>query len=187
MSAATAALSIKTARPAASQGRVHAFLLASTGESFRDLQRHYTQVGTLYPTYFDCRAADGAITGRDDPLVTRWSQLRGILVLPRFNCQREDTLHRILTDATLRSATLTRLVELVRTHGYDGINIDFENGAAERPRRAHLVRVRPERTDARDRQAPVGRGVGKVRAHHDRAVRACTTTRPWDAWRTTCS
>ena len=68
------------------------------------------EIGTLYPTYFDCRASDGAITGRDDPLVTRWSQLRGILVLPRFNCQREDTLHRILTDATraLRDAVAAR-------------------------------------------------------------------------------
>jgi spore germination protein YaaH len=131
MSAVTAPLSVKTARPAATQGGAHAFLLASTGESFRDLQRHYTQIGTLYPTYFDCRAADGAITGRDDPLVTRWAQLRGILVLPRFNCQREHTLHRILTDTTLRSATLSRLVDLVRGHGYDGINIDFENGMAE--------------------------------------------------------
>ena len=130
MSDATAPLSVKTARPEASQGRAHAFLLASTGESFRDLQRHYKKIGTLYPTYFDCRAADGALTGRDDPLVTRWSQLRGLLVLPRFNCQEEGTLHRILTDSTLRTATLSRLVELVREHGYDGINVDFENGAA---------------------------------------------------------
>jgi len=130
LSAATAAVSVTTARPAPTRGRAHTFLLASTSESFRDLQRHYTRIGTLYPTYFDCRAADGAVTGRDDPLVTRWSQLRGILVLPRFNCQREDTLHRILTDGALRAATLARLVELVRDEGYDGINIDFENGAA---------------------------------------------------------
>jgi spore germination protein YaaH len=130
MSASTVPVTVTTARPPPSQGRAHAFLLASTGESFRDLQRHYTRIGTLYPTYFDCRASDGAITGRDDPLVTGWSQLRGILVLPRFNCQREDTLHRILTEEGVRSATLLELVELVREHGYDGINIDFENGAA---------------------------------------------------------
>ncbi len=129
MSASTAAAVVTTARPAASRGRAHAFLLASTSESFRDLQRHYARIGTLYPTYFDCRASDGAITGRDDPLVTRWSQLRGILVLPRFNCQREDTLHRILTHGTARSATLSRLVALARDQDYDGINIDFENGA----------------------------------------------------------
>ena len=130
MSASTASVPVTTARPPASQGRAHAFLLASTGESFRDLQRHYTGIGTLYPTYFDCRAQDGAITGSDDPLITNWSQLRGILVLPRFNCQREGTLHRVLTDVAVRSATITGLVELVRDHGYDGINIDFENGAA---------------------------------------------------------
>jgi spore germination protein YaaH len=129
MSASTSAVTITTARPAASQGRAHAFLLASTGESFRDLQRHYAQIGTVYPTYFDCDA-HGAVTGSDDPLITQWSQLRGILVLPRFNCQREETVHRILTNATVRATTLTRLVELVRGEGYDGLNLDLENGAA---------------------------------------------------------
>ena len=120
MSASTAPAVVTTARPASSRGRAHAFLLASTGESFRDLQRHYTRIGTLYPTYFDCRASDGAITGRDDPLVTRWSQLRGILVLPRFNCQREDTVHRILTHESVRSATLSRLVALARDQATTG-------------------------------------------------------------------
>ena len=38
---------------------LHAFLLATTDESFRDLQRHYQQIGTVYPTYFDCRRGDG--------------------------------------------------------------------------------------------------------------------------------
>ena len=131
MSASTGPVSVTTARPAATQGRAHAFLLASTGESFRDLQRHYTQIGTLYPTYFDCRAADGAITGRDDPLVTRWSQLRAdprapALQLPAGGARCTGSSPTV----TVRSATLSRLVELVRDHGYDGINIDFENGAA---------------------------------------------------------
>jgi spore germination protein YaaH len=130
MSASTAPVAVTTARPAATQGRAHAFLLASTGESFRDLQRHYRQIGYVYPTYFDCRTSDGAITGRDDALVTGWSRLRGIEVHARFNCQDPAPLHSVLTQGAVRARTLDRLVELARDHGYDGINVDFENGAA---------------------------------------------------------
>ncbi|MGH2979570.1 MAG: glycosyl hydrolase family 18 protein [Solirubrobacterales bacterium] len=126
----TRRVAVRTARPEPTEGRVHAFLLASTGESFRDLQRHYRQIGTLYPTYFECREADAAIIGKDDRLVTRWAQLRKIQVHARIDCQRPAVLHSILTDTAIRSRTISRLVELVRSHGYEGINVDFENGAA---------------------------------------------------------
>jgi spore germination protein YaaH len=130
MSAPTATVSVSTAMPAPTRGSAHAFLLASTGESFRDLQRHYRQIGTVYPTYFECRGADGAVVGEEDLLVTRWAQLRDIKVLPRFDCQRPAALHTILTSSAVRAATISRLVELVRQHRYDGINIDLEQGAA---------------------------------------------------------
>ena len=117
-----------TAMPPPTRGSLHAFLLASTDESFRDLQRHYQQIGTVYPTYFDCRRGNGAIIGKDDPLVTRWAQMRRIVVMPRFNCQHGPTLNMILRNPALREATLTNLVGLVQQHGYDGINLDFESG-----------------------------------------------------------
>ena len=129
MSGATAPVAVTTSRPAATQGRTHAFLLASTTESFRDLQRHYRQIGSVYPTYFNCRAADGAVVGNDDPLITRWSQLRRIEVHARFNCQDPGPLHTVLTTAAVRTRTIKTLVELAREHDYDGINVDFENGA----------------------------------------------------------
>jgi spore germination protein YaaH len=130
MGASSRRVSVSTARPRPTDGHAHAFLLASTGESFRDLQRHYRQVGTVYPTYFECEKTRGALVGRDDPLVTRWAQLRRIRVLPRFDCQKPAALHLILTDPAVRAATMTELAGLVRRHGYDGINIDFENGPA---------------------------------------------------------
>jgi spore germination protein YaaH len=122
--------SVRTSRPQPTAGRAHAFLLASTGESFRDLQRHYRQIGTVYPTYFECREPDAAVIGRDDPLVTRWAQLRRIRVHARVDCQRPAALHSILTNPAVRAATIARLLELARRHGYEGLNIDFENGAA---------------------------------------------------------
>ena len=117
-----------TALPPPTTGNLHAFLLATTDESFIDLQRHYRQIGTVYPTYYDCRRSDAGIIGKDDPLVTRWAQLRRIIVMPRFNCQHGPTLNLILRNPAVREATLTNLVGLVQRYGYDGINIDFEAG-----------------------------------------------------------
>ena len=116
----------------------------------RDLQRHYRQIGTVYPTYFDCRRADAGIIGKDDPLVTRWAQMRRIAVMPRFNCQHGPTLNMMLRNPAIRETTLTNLVGLVQRHGYDGINLDFEAGyetdrdvltsfVAELGRRLHAI------------------------------------------------
>jgi spore germination protein YaaH len=50
--------------------------------------------------------------------------------MPRFDCQRPATLHTILTDSSARASTIAGLLNLVRTYGYDGINLDFEAGYA---------------------------------------------------------
>ena len=82
----------------------------------------------MYPTYFDCRRSDAGIIGKDDPLVTRWAQMRRIVVMPRFNCQHGPTLNMMLRNPVVKERTLQNLVGLVQTHGYDGINLDFEAG-----------------------------------------------------------
>jgi spore germination protein YaaH len=129
LSELTPAVSITTAVPAPAQGRAHAFLLASTGQSFKDLQEHYDRIGTLYPTYYEC-APDGSISGGDDALVTLWAQLRAIRVLPRIDCQSPTRLHALLTDPATRAAALASLGEVAATNGYDGLNVDFEAGLA---------------------------------------------------------
>ncbi len=128
-SAETVPVDVTTKAPPQTSGGIFAFVLASTSRSFHDLQAHYQQIGTVIPTYFDCRS-DGAFEGRDDPLVTRWSQARGIRVHARWNCQRTATLNRILRDPGTREATLAGIVATVDANGYDGANIDFEAGAA---------------------------------------------------------
>ncbi|HEV7884425.1 MAG TPA: glycosyl hydrolase family 18 protein [Solirubrobacteraceae bacterium] len=129
LSEPSAPVTVTTALPSPAHGRTHAFLLASTGQSFADLRDHYERIGTLYPTYYEC-AADGTIGGGDQPNVTRWAQLRGIRVLPRVDCQSTTRLHLILTDPPTRAAVLARLGELAATNGFDGLNVDFEAGAA---------------------------------------------------------
>jgi spore germination protein YaaH len=120
-------LEISLDPPTPSTGTGRAFLLASTDRSFEDFQRNYMKIGRVYPTYFDC-LADGTFVGRDDPRITRWAQARRIQVLARVNCQRTSTLNRILNEPVLRERWLSRIVEVARDHGYEGINIDFEAG-----------------------------------------------------------
>jgi spore germination protein YaaH len=129
LSAPSAPATLSTAPPVQTTGKAQAFLLASTDRSFEDFQAHYTQIGVVYPTYFDC-GTGGQLLGRDDPLITGWARARGVKVLPRFNCQRTTVLHQILTDPNLRRAWLDGMVALVQQNGYDGVNVDFEAGAA---------------------------------------------------------
>jgi len=128
-SAATAPLAVRTRDPDPTEGRLHAFLLASTDQSFHDFQDHYRQIGTLYPTYFDC--TPGAVmTGQDDPLVTGWAQARRVEVMPRFNCQRTSVLNRIVNDPALRASWIDQICQKVADAGADGASIDFEAGLA---------------------------------------------------------
>ncbi len=119
-----------TRPPQQTTGKVQAFLLATTDQSFRDLQAHYLSVGTVFPTYFDCNTSSGLMVGKDDPLVTGWAKRRGILVLPRYNCQNPTAEHKIFTDPATRNANLDGIVSLVQQNDYDGINLDFEAAPA---------------------------------------------------------
>jgi spore germination protein YaaH len=119
----------RTRDPVPTSGHAQAFLLSSTGRSFADFRAHYRSIGTVYPTYFDCTST-AEVTGRDDPLVTRWAMQRKVRVLPRFNCQSGARLHRILTDPEVRRYWLDQIVGTVTAVGYDGAMLDFEAGYA---------------------------------------------------------
>jgi spore germination protein YaaH len=129
---APTSLTVRTQLPAATRGHLHAFMLASTDDSFRDLQQHYDLVGTVYPTYFDCSTVDiTAIKGQDDPLVTQWVRDRRIKIQPRFNCQRPAALRAIFTNPAARAQLIRNLVDVAVSNDYDGINLDFEAGAPQ--------------------------------------------------------
>lgn len=151
----TPALEVATLAPPPTQGGVHAFLLASTDQSFRDFQAHYRLIGTVYPTYYEC-APDGSIGGQDDPLITGWARLRGVAVLPRVNCQSATRLHRILTDPATRAAAIARIDEIAAGSGYDGVNLDFESGpATDRDALTSFVADVADRLHARGRRVAV--------------------------------
>jgi spore germination protein YaaH len=125
ISAPTATLEVRTLDPTPTHGTVQAFLLATTDESFEDLEAHYQQIGVVYPTYFDC-GSEGKVLGQDDPLVTGWSLARKIAVMPRLNCQNPNDETQILTNAGFREKFIGGLVSLCEQYGYQGIQIDFE-------------------------------------------------------------
>lgn len=126
-SAATPALAVRTLEPDPTEGRLRAFLLASTDQSFHDFQAHYRQIAVVHPTYYDCTPG-AALTGRDDPLITGWAQARRVEVLPRFNCQRTAVLNRILNEPALRESWIDGIVQRVAESGADGASLDFEAG-----------------------------------------------------------
>jgi spore germination protein YaaH len=119
----------RTQDPDPTSGHAQAWLLASTGQSFADFRAHYREIGSVYPTYYDCDAA-GALAGSDDPLVTRWAQARQVRVMPRVNCQRTPVVHAILTDPATRQRWLAAMLDLVDRYGYDGVALDLETGPA---------------------------------------------------------
>jgi spore germination protein YaaH len=126
---APATVAARTLDPVPTTGHAHAFMLASTDQSFADLRAHYQQIGVLYPTYYDCTGA-AKLEGDDDAHITQWAQARKVEVLPRVNCQRTAVVNQILTDPQTRARWLDQLVGLARDRGYDGISIDFEAGPA---------------------------------------------------------
>jgi spore germination protein YaaH len=128
-SAPTSTVTARTQDPVPTSGHAHAYLLATTDQSFEDFRQHYRQIGYVYPTYFDC-TSDVTIEGSDDPLVTQWAQARRVKLMPRVNCQSTTRIHKILTDPATRESWLAGLRQLAAAGGYDGISLDFEAGAA---------------------------------------------------------
>ena len=92
------------------------------------IRQHPDQVDVLSPQWFHLDA-DGNIYGSDSPEVTQFAKAHGIKLMPAIvNGEFDaDAAHDVLIDASNQTRALDSLTALVRTYGYDGINIDFEN------------------------------------------------------------
>jgi spore germination protein YaaH len=125
ISAPTTPLEFETSDPPPTHGNVQAFLLASTDQSFFDLEAHYQQIGVVYPTYFNC-GRGGIVTGSDWPLVTGWARARQVAVMPRLNCQNPADEEQILGEPAAGEHMIDQLASLCESNGYAGIQVDFE-------------------------------------------------------------
>jgi spore germination protein YaaH len=152
-----AALSTAPAALARSAGGLpQVFLLSSAPDSFVDLQRHAGSVGLVYPTWYECRIGSGTVAGSAQSAVSSYAATRGLRVMPRFNCQDGPTVHRILTEPGLRTATLRALTRIATRGSNRGICLDLENdGSADREAMSSFVSTLAAMLHARGRRLTV--------------------------------
>jgi spore germination protein len=177
---------------------LQAFLLASSPDSFADLQAHVGAIGTVYPTYFECAVPDGSlpgapnleVEGAPNPQVDAYAAAHQLLEMPRYTCQDGVLVHRILTQPALRARTLAQLVALA-AGPYAGLNLDLENdGPADRGALSLFVRALARRLHAERRRLAVdvvgvpGEPVPRPAAglYNDRALSANADTVFVMAW-----
>jgi spore germination protein YaaH len=173
-----------------STGSLQAFVLASSPDSFADLQAHVGAIGVIYPTYFQCAVPSGAVEGAPDPELDAYATAHGLAELPRFSCQDGATVHRILTEPRARARTLARLVALAGGAAYAGLNLDLENdGARDRGALSSFVDALAARLHAEHRRLAVDvDGVAREDPHRatyfydDRALAAAADTVFVIAW-----
>ncbi len=135
---------------------LQAYLLSSAPDSLRDLRAHARSIGVVYPTYYDCAMPSGRVTGADVAEDSAYARAQGIAVMPRFNCQDGATVHLILTQPTLRAATLARLATIARNPSFQGLNLDLENdGASDRQALTDFVAALAARLHAMHKQLSV--------------------------------
>ena len=118
-------LRTRTAPPVASTGDVRSYVLATDDGSYADAQRHYRQLGRVFPTFFDLTAG-GDVVGTSQPAMTTWFQDREVEVLPRFHTEDPAVIEAIVTDPVRRSRAAQQIAAVVAAGGYDGANLDFE-------------------------------------------------------------
>lgn len=158
---ATAPLVVALALAAAAAATAHgaglrAFLLASAPDSFADLQGHSSQIGVVYPTYYECSAHGSQVLGADQPTVDAYAGAHGIVALPRYTCQDGAQVHRLLYDRSLRAKLLRQLIALGGQPAADGLCLDLENdGAADRPLLDSFVAALARALHARGRRLAV--------------------------------
>ncbi len=178
---------------------LQAFLLASSPDSFADLQAHVGAIGVVYPTYFECALPGGALVGAPDPEVDAYAAAHGLVEEPRFSCQSGAVVHRLLSQPALRARTLAQLVALATGPSsaglaagpsYAGLNLDLENdGARDRGALSYFVRTLASRLHALGRRLSVD-VVGVTREdprratyiYDDRALAAAADTVFVEAW-----
>lgn len=115
-----------------------------TAETVETLRQRVGQLDAVSPVYFTVEE-DGEVSGRDRSEVSAIVKRAGVKLIPLVNNRpRYEKFSPVLGTPASRAKVIDRLVALVREHGYDGLNIDFE--ALEPSDRAGLTAFMQELT-----------------------------------------
>lgn len=98
-------------------------------------------VNVVSPTWYELSDEDGSISSKVSEAYIRWARENGFqiwaLVSNEFNI---DRTHAFLHRADARERFIDRMIQEALTHGYEGINVDFENVyMADRDRLTHFI------------------------------------------------
>ena len=97
-----------------------------------DTLPHLDNLTEINPFVFSLRG-DGTLfdngTAADEPLwavFNAQAKAKGVRVIPTLMSGDRETMHKVLSDETLRNKLIEEIATLVQARGYDGIDIDFE-------------------------------------------------------------
>ncbi|MEN1760333.1 glycosyl hydrolase family 18 protein [Anoxynatronum sibiricum] len=98
-------------------------------------------VNVVSPTWYELTDDAGNISSKVSEAYIRWARENGFqiwaLVSNEFNI---DRTHAFLQKADARERFIDRMIQEALTHGYEGINVDFENVyMADRDRLTHFI------------------------------------------------
>lgn len=97
-----------------------------------DTLPHLDKLTEVNPFVFSLRG-DGTLfdngTTADEAVWTSFNtqaKAKGVRVIPTVMSGDRETMHKVLSDDTLRNKLIEEIATLVQARGYDGIDIDFE-------------------------------------------------------------
>ncbi len=108
-------------------------------QSFSNNIRLFNEINPVWynlnPSYLNTGSPPFVADLRNKPLILSLARSNGVKVLPtiqNFGVSNFDptVIHSIINDPVARSGHVAEIVNLVVTEGYDGIDIDYENLAA---------------------------------------------------------
>jgi len=106
------------------RGAVVAGYFVNTDEAYESLLQHGHNIDLLiYCSYMI--GLDGKLYGNDSPRTLAWAAENRKPLLVMFANHDLDGNHKIMTDTEIQEKAI-EAIKVLMTHGYDGINLDFE-------------------------------------------------------------
>lgn len=100
------------------------------GAGYRRVLAHASEFRMASPYWFSTTANPSVIAGTPDPAWVRALHARGIKVVPTVGSTwSPDKAQHVFTSPALTRRHVTALGQLVRSHGFDGVDLDYEGFA----------------------------------------------------------